>query len=523
MQVKPPEKPSVEWRYRDADYRDPGALERELRRVADICHQCRRCLPLCPSFPKLFELIDQCEDEALGVEMQGFDEVNELCYHCKLCYNHCPYTPPHEWDVDFPALMRRQQLERAGRKGIPLLRKLTTRTDLLGKVGAALPPLMNFANKNRLSRLLMEKTVGIHRDWVMPSYYHQTVERWFRKRREAQQRLGAGEARAGGAMPGDAQRSASGDAASGGGTAGALQSAQPAQASGAQRSASGDTAASGGTAGALQAARPSQESDAQRSASGDAATPGAASDAAAEPLQPVIFFTTCSVNYSDPITGRSAVMVLEKSGVPVEVVYQRCCGMPFTDTGDLDAARQNAELNIADLLPHVQRGAVVVVPGPSCSLMLKEEYPRLLPESDAARRVAAATRDLMEHLYLLARAKRLNRDFVHSLGKVAYHAPCHLRAQNIGFRSRDLLKLCADEVTLVDACSGVDGTWGMQARFHDASMQVADKMLKRIDEADADHVATDCPLSALRIEEGLGRKALHPVVLLRHAYGISAE
>ena len=129
----------------------------------------------------------------------------------------------------------------------------------------------------------------------------------------------------------------------------------------------------------------------------------------------------------------------------------------------------------------------------------------------------------MEHVYDLARAKQLDRRFERSLGKVAYHAPCHLRAQNIGFRSRDVLKLAADEVELIDACSGVDGTWGMQARFHDESMQVAEKMLSRIDQAAPDHVATDCPLSALRIEEGLGRKAVHPIVLLRHAYGIPAE
>jgi Fe-S oxidoreductase len=102
---------------------------------------------------------------------------------------------------------------------------------------------------------------------------------------------------------------------------------------------------------------------------------------------------------------------------------------------------------------------------------------------------------------------------------VAYHAPCHLRAQNIGFRARDLLKLAGAEVTLVDACSGVDGTWGMQARFHDESMKVARRMLDRIAEAEPDHISTDCPLSALRIEEGLGRKALHPIVLLRMAYG----
>jgi glycerol-3-phosphate dehydrogenase subunit C len=429
VKVEPPDRPSSEIGYDDPDYADPSAVERELRRVGDICHQCRRCLPLCPSFPKLFELVDASPEEVAGVAMAGFEEVNELCYHCKLCYNHCPYHPPHEWDVDFPALMRRHQAVRANRDGVPLTRKLTTKTDLLGKVGALAPPLMNFANRNRLSRVAMEKTVGIHRDWVMPSYYHETVDRWFGRH---------------------------------------------------------ETEGSG--------------------ANGHA-----------------VLFTTCSVNYSDPIAGRSAVKVLEHNDVHVDVAYERCCGMPYRDTGDLAAARANASRNVADLLPYVEQGATVVVPGPSCSLMLQEEYPRLLPDNDDALRVADATQDLMAYLYDLARAKKMKREFEHSLGRVAYHAPCHLRAQNIGFRSRDLLKLAAEEVILIDACSGVDGTWGMQARFHDASMQVAGKMLGRIDESAATHVATDCPLSALRIEEGLGRNAVHPVVLLRHAYGIPAE
>jgi glycerol-3-phosphate dehydrogenase subunit C len=428
MKVELPSIPSGELGYEHPAYLDASELERELRRVAEVCHQCRRCLPLCPSFPRLFDLVDAGADEVAGVSFAGFEEVNELCYHCKACYNHCPYTPPHEWDVDFPALMRRQQVARAARDGVRLARKLTTRTDLIGKLASFAPPLMNFANKNRLSRVLMEKTIGIHRDWVQPSYFFETVERWFRGR----------------------------------GPRGSGENGQ------------------------------------------------------------VVLFTTCSVNYSDPITARSAVAVLEHAGVRVEVSYPRCCGMPFTDTGDLDAARANAEANVAALLPKVEAGAVIVVPGPSCSLMLKEEYPRLL-NSDAARRVAAATQDLMEHVYQLARDKKLPRDFTQRLGKVAYHAPCHLRAQNIGFRSRDLLNLVADEVVLVDACSGVDGTWGMQARFHEASLGVARKMLGAIEGAAPDHVATDCPLSALRIEEGLGKKAVHPIVLLRHAYGIPAE
>jgi Fe-S oxidoreductase len=356
--------------------------------------------------------------------MAGFDAVNELCYHCKLCYNHCPYTPPHEWDVDFPALMRRHQLARASRDGVPLARQLTTRTDLIGRIGTLAPALMNFANRNRASRVLMEKTLGIHRDWIQPTFHSKTVKRWFGRRKTR-----------------------------------------------------------------------------ANNANGH-----------------VVLFTTCSVNYNDPETGRAAVEVLERSSVRVDLGYERCCGMPFTDTGDLDTARRYAEKNVATLLPHVEAGATIVAPGPSCSLMLKTEYPKLL-KGEAAQRVAAATQDLMEYIYNLAREKKLSRDFRSPLGRIAYHAPCHLRAQNIGFRSRDLLKLVADEVVLVDACSGVDGTWGMQKRFHDESMKVAGGMLKRIGEVSPDWISTDCPLAALRIKEGLGVEAFHPVVLLNRAYG----
>ena len=428
MKVEPPAHPSQALHYDDPAYSDPAALEVELRRVGEICHQCRRCLPLCPSFPKLFQLVDATDREIEGVSLAGFDRVNELCYHCKLCYNHCPYTPPHEWDVDFPKLMRRHQLARARRDGVRLARKLTTRTDLLGRLGSLAPPLMNLANRNRAERIAMEKTLGIHRDWVQPSFYHETVERWFARRTP-------------------------------------------------------QTAGANGRA---------------------------------------VLFTTCSVNYNDPVTGRAAVEVLERSDVRVDLCYERCCGMPFTDVGDLESARANAERNVADLLPFVEAGAAVVVPGPSCSLMLKTEYPELL-RTDAARRVAEATQDLMEFLYHLARDKKLCRDFERMLGRVAYHAPCHLRAQNIGFRARDLLRLAGAEVEVIDACSGVDGTWGMQARFHSESMKVAKKMLSRIDAVEPEHISTDCPLAALRIEEGLARKAVHPVVLLRHAYGDGSD
>jgi Fe-S oxidoreductase len=324
--------------------------------------------------------------------------------------------------------MRRQQIARARRDGIPLARRLATRTDWIGRLGSLAPALVNFANRNRLSRIAMEKTIGIHRDWVQPRYTARTLRRWFRRR---------------------------------------------------------------GPRGDGSAGR-------------------------------VVLFATCSVEYSDPEAGRAAVEVLERSGVRVDVHYERCCGMPFTDTGDLEATRRAAARNVAALAPLADAGARIVVPGPSCSLLIKTEYPKLVP-GEAAQRVAAATRDLMEHLYELAREKTLDRGFTRPLGRVAYHAPCHLRAQNVGLRARDLLQLAGAEVEVVEACSGVDGTWGMQARFHEESMGVARKMLRALDAAGADQLSTDCPLAALRIEQGLGRRAVHPVVLLRRAYGGAEE
>jgi glycerol-3-phosphate dehydrogenase subunit C len=289
----------------------------------------------------------------------------------------------------------------------------------------------------------MEKTIGIHRDWIQPSYYAQTAERWFAARN-------------------------------------------------------------------------------REDAEGPALEPSGVAEDAEQTRRRAVLFPTCSVNYSDPLTARAAVEVLEHSGVAVDFSYERCCGMPFTDIGDLDAARSNAARNVEALLPHVDAGAQIVVPGPSCSLLMKTQYPKLLGTHEA-NRVAAATRDLMEYLFELGRAKQLNRDFREPPGKVAYHAPCHLRAQNVGFPSRALLKLTGADVSVIDACSGVDGTWGMQARHHADSLRVATNLLSRIEQVEPDVVATDCPLAALRIQERLGRKPLHPIVVLWRAYGLASE
>lgn len=418
---------------KNASLRDPGfldrsELDRELTRVFEKCHDCRRCLPLCPSFPSLFDAIDRHDQDASKLTAGERREVVDLCYQCKLCYNHCPYHPPHEWEVDFPKLMTRAKLVQASEEGIPFAERVGSRQDMMGKVGCRTASLTNAAFKNRAARLLMEKATGIDRRFLMPSYENEPVSRSLAKR-------------------------------------------QP------------------------------------------------PTDAVGEKGR-VILFTTCFVEYSEAKTAWAAVQVLEHNGIAVEGGYPACCGAPFLHGGDLVNARKNAERVVAALAPRVREGLSVVVPGPTCSYQLKHEFPELV-EGDDAKRLAENTFDLGEYVFKVAAAKQLDREFARKVGRVAYHLPCHLKAQNIGFRSKQILGLVADEVVMVDACSGVDGTWGMKARHYEDSLKICGDLTSAIEREAPDHVATDCPLSALRIEERTGRVAVHPIVLLRDAYGLT--
>lgn len=237
----------------------------------------------------------------------------------------------------------------------------------------------------------------------------------------------------------------------------------------------------------------------------------------------VALFSSCLIDYNDPSVGEAAVRVLEHNGV--EVIWPRrqgCCGMPFLDDGDLRAAAAKARKNIKVLLPLVDRGYEVVVPSPSCSLMIREEVPQLVAGEESDR-LALHTHDLLAYIYRLARDGRLKRDFKRRFRRVQYHVPCHIRVQNIGIRGRDLLKLIADEVEAVQECSGHDGTWSMQRQHFQDSLRWGQKAFAGMRATAGEPCAaacSDCRLAALHLAQGAGRKTVHPVVALAHAYGL---
>lgn len=244
---------------------------------------------------------------------------------------------------------------------------------------------------------------------------------------------------------------------------------------------------------------------------------------ASAPEARVALFVTCSVNYNNPEIGKAAVAVLERNNIEVRVPPQECCGMPLLDGGAIDEARAKMRRNAASLAQAVRDGCTVVAPGPTCSYVLKQEAPHILG-TDEARFVAENTRDLCEYLMQLHEQGALDTQFEHGAGVIAYHLPCHLRAQNIGYKSRDLMQLLpATQVQMIEECSGIDGTWGLKKEYFEASNKVARKLVRGIDNAEADHVATDCPLSRLQIEQGTGCKARHPVEIIAEGYGIDLQ
>src|SRR5262249_32075161 len=182
-------------------------------------------------------------------------------------------------------------------------------------------------------------------------------------------------------------------------------------------------------------------------------------------------FFSCSVNYNEPQIGRDTVSVLEKNGCSVACPEQVCCGMPFLDGGDIASATRNAEKNLETLLPAVEAGATVVVPQPTCSYVLKKEYPMLVPGA-AAERLAASTQDVFESLAGRRAEGSLALDFPGKRpGKVAYQMPCHLRAQNMGFKTRDVLAaIPGTSVQVVEKCTAMDGTWGMKKEYFPISL-----------------------------------------------------
>jgi glycerol-3-phosphate dehydrogenase subunit C len=160
-----------------------------------------------------------------------------------------------------------------------------------------------------------------------------------------------------------------------------------------------------------------------------------------EPAGKIAYFSTCYINYNQPEIGVDTLEVMAHNNVDVAFAYERCCGMPLWHNGDMEGATVAARQNVRDLVQFVDEGRKIVATNPTCSQMIRVEYPRLLGTDDA-KKVAAQTTDPMEFLATLAAQGKLNKNFKTGAGKVNYHMPCHLRAQNVAIRRKTCCRIC---------------------------------------------------------------------------------
>ena len=238
----------------------------------------------------------------------------------------------------------------------------------------------------------------------------------------------------------------------------------------------------------------------------------------------VALFATCYGNRNDPGVGEDLISVLQHNGVPVTIAEkERCCGMPKLELGDLASVQKAKEENIPQLARCVDDGWDLVALVPSCVLMFRQELPLLFPDDSEVRKVADAFFDPFEYLMLRHSDGLLNTEFVESLGSVVYHASCHQRVQNFGPKTRDLLKLIPDtEVTMIERCSGHDGTYGVKAETFDKAMKIGRPVVNAIKKNNPDHYGSDCPIAGNHLANGVGdgSNPEHPVSLMRKAYGL---
>jgi glycerol-3-phosphate dehydrogenase subunit C len=245
-------------------------------------------------------------------------------------------------------------------------------------------------------------------------------------------------------------------------------------------------------------------------------------------------FATCFVNYNKPETGMAARAVLNHIGVETKVAYPGCCGMPFLEQAELERVADSAAKVSKELVKLIDEGYDIVTLTASCGLMFKFEWPLIVPENADVKRLAAATFDIDEYVVMVAKKYGLP-DGLQSLPEgVSVHLACHARAQNMGPKAAELLRLLpATPVDVIERCAGHGGTFGVLKPTHDVAMKVGKPAMRTAVNQARGHIASDCPLAAKHIVQGArelaeaggtqlpARKAEHPIEIFARAYGLS--
>jgi glycerol-3-phosphate dehydrogenase subunit C len=244
-----------------------------------------------------------------------------------------------------------------------------------------------------------------------------------------------------------------------------------------------------------------------------------------------VLYATCFVNYNNPSIGEATRAVLARNGVETEVIYPRCCGMPRLEQGDLAAVATGAREVAATLGAWIDKGYDVIALVPSCALMLKFEWPLIVPDDAAIEKLARATFDISEYIVDIARKEGLAPGLEPLDGGITLQLACHARAQNVGAKAAEMLRLVPQaDIAVIERCSGHGGSWGVLKENFATALKVGRPVARQALKNGKPFLSSECPLAGMHILQGMDmlangesvpERALHPIELFARAYGIT--
>ena len=246
-----------------------------------------------------------------------------------------------------------------------------------------------------------------------------------------------------------------------------------------------------------------------------------------------VLYATCFVNYNNPGIGTAARAVLARNGVETDVAYPGCCGMPQLEHGDIEAVADKARKVAGELKSWIDAGYDVIALIPSCALMLKSEWRLILPDDPDVKRLAEATFDISEYVVDIARKEGLAPGLTPLAGGITLHLACHARAQNMGQKAAEMLRLLPETRTsVIERCSGHGGSWGVLKENFETAIKVGQPVARQAAKAGQAILSSECPLAGAHIVQGMDRlddqaahakESIHPIELFARAYGLGVD
>lgn len=235
----------------------------------------------------------------------------------------------------------------------------------------------------------------------------------------------------------------------------------------------------------------------------------------------VVLFHDTFNTYNDPHIAIAATEVLEAAGFEVVLPGHKCCGRPMISKGLVDSARVAARDTVKRLAPFARQGLPIIGLEPSCILTLRDEYLYLLPDDEDARLVAQNALTYEEFFARLADENRLPLQFSSEKRALLLHGHCHQKALVGTVPSKKILSLPENyTVQEVDSgCCGMAGSFGYEAEHAEISLQMGERrLLPAVRQSASDTLIVAAGTSCRQqIQQGTGKKALHPAEVLREA------